>query len=272
MNKIISYCLYDTINHNLNRFPEYLVGLLLNIKVKEILFPDWKIKLYIKILNPLILSYITEISKKHDIELINVHKERHPMIARYEPFIDKTIDICIVRDLDSILSKTDKRYIEYWLHNHNKYILNYKEYMQNKNCAMGGGLGIKVQKLKLWDKLPYIGVNSYNDEYNKDEEYLYHKILKKVNKKYKTFVITRMSEYGNYYIKNKELLPTSSDVLWLTTFTNLCEIESYFFEINEMLKNVSKKYDSIFKDPNFNINVYIEPEIYYFNRTEMWRR
>ena len=52
----------------------------------------------------------------------------NPMVERYRPLVDQTIDVCITRDVDSILSKSDMEKVESWLMDDNSDVLRYREH------------------------------------------------------------------------------------------------------------------------------------------------
>ena len=142
------------------RLPEYLIGLRYNVKAAEKWFPDWELRLYIdkSVQNNLVLkSFVQKIatsSKTHPIQLIQCRDGLNPMVERYRPLVDQTIDVCITRDVDSILSKSDMEKVESWLMDDNSDVLRYREHKQSENGGMGGGIGIKVKCQALKDMKP----------------------------------------------------------------------------------------------------------------------
>lgn len=50
-----------------------------------------------------------------DIEMIDCREGMHPMIERYLPLYDDTVEVFLARDVDSILSQADSVIVSDWL-------------------------------------------------------------------------------------------------------------------------------------------------------------
>lgn len=73
------------------------------------------------------------------------------MIERYRPLVEQESGICVVRDVDSILSLTDAKLIEAWLNDSESDVLAYTEYKMSY-IAAGGGVAVKLDKVRRKDK------------------------------------------------------------------------------------------------------------------------
>lgn len=62
------------------------------------------------------------------------------MVERYRGLVEQDVDVCIVRDLDSILSKSDANRINAWLKDDGSDVFRYREYRMAYEWSMGGGM------------------------------------------------------------------------------------------------------------------------------------
>ena len=214
--KVISWCLYID-SDNINRLPEYLFGLRCNQRAARVWFPGWKLRLYIHAsvrISPAVWKYVDEIASYGypKIELIDCDVGKNPMTERYRPFVDDSVDVCIVRDLDSILSKVDADMVNQWLNNDNMDVLRYREYQQEKSRAMGGGIGIKCKithDKKLVDSTSF-GRRGY------DECKLEHFLKNNTDYTRHIEVLTRMTMFGVYCLYNNNI--NNATILWTVPF------------------------------------------------------
>lgn len=213
MVKIISWCFYiDKDNENthmtLTRLPEYLMGLKCNQRAARLWFPEWKLRLYfdeeVKTISPEIWNLVQDISiyGSPEIELVPCRPGHHPMIERYRPFIEEKDGVCIVRDLDSILSKTDADLVNLWLANQNSDLLSYEEYLMSN--TMGGGVGIKMNRVKY---SPSKGYTKHKNGRARDEPWLWQFLEENELLLNGTSYKTRMDCHGTYYIKTRYVAP-----------------------------------------------------------------
>lgn len=246
--KVISWCFYVDMK-NIERLCEYLVGLKCNQRAARWWFPEWQCRLYYDstTLNdyPVIKKYIENVCY-NGIPMIEMIPCRigYPCInERYRPFFEKNITACIVRDIDSILSKIDADHVNNWLYNTNFKIFKYLEYQMPLDYAMGGGIAIR-------------GNLNNEDKYIKpvsvirgDDELLLKNILRKNNIKESDSmtIITRMSCSGIYYIFNGNLKnsPKEQEILWMIPFYDSWLGYAYKYHGCQFLKDVNHLEDII---------------------------
>lgn len=146
--KIISWCFFVNFK-NIDRLSEYLVGLKCNQRAARWWFPGWQCRLYYDAnsLNkaPLIKEYIQNICNNGipTIEMIPV-REGYPCITeRYRPLFEPNVSACMVRDVDSILSKLDADYVNEWFNNTDLKLFKYREHLMPHDRIMGGGITVR---------------------------------------------------------------------------------------------------------------------------------
>lgn len=49
------------------------------------------------------------------VEIVDCRPMMHPMVERYHVFFDRDVDVSIVRDVDSILTKLDADVVNNWI-------------------------------------------------------------------------------------------------------------------------------------------------------------
>jgi hypothetical protein len=223
MSKVISWCFYVDCK-NLERLPEYLVGLKCNQRAARLWFPDWKLKMYIdpktKTDYPSVYQYVNEIAQYGEppIELIDCRPDSHPLIERYRPFFDSDVSVCIARDVDSILSKTDADIVNVWINEKDFDVLQYLEHWMSSRSIMGGGVGFKRNAVVAES----IQKHYYSKEDRSrgfDEDIIAAILLECVPKSRWKSYTTRMTNLGIYYLKKMDnTLPIDSTILWPVPF------------------------------------------------------
>ncbi len=201
MSRIISWSLYINSKY-IHRLGEYLFGLKCNIQAAKKWVPTFKCRLYYHSSvqdNLNIWQYVVDLCK--DVEMIKVREGYPTETERYRPLFEDH-EVTIVRDIDSILSKTDADYVNEWLQSSSK-IFYYSEYMMDHK-PMGGGVGVKG---KLLNEALYIKPVRYN---RGDDEDVLANILDL--EKDKLIIYTRMSDNGVYYTYPELML------LWTVPF------------------------------------------------------
>jgi hypothetical protein len=143
--KVISWCLYVD---NFSRLPEYLAGLRCNQRAARWYFPDWKLRLYVNG-SLCVKEFVNEVAQfgSPEIELVPCRDGANPMVERFRVFLDDSVDVSIVRDLDGILSKQDACRVNAWLDDDQSNVLAYREHEMSYK-AMGGGIGIKHRAVR----------------------------------------------------------------------------------------------------------------------------
>jgi hypothetical protein len=120
--KIISYSLFGygkERQENCFEFYDYLRGLMVNIRMARMVYPDWIIRLHVDkntykqfkdIFNNLTYSHIIEIHIHEEYELTKA------MLWRLLPCFDEDVEYTICRDLDSPLTYREAQAVDYWIH------------------------------------------------------------------------------------------------------------------------------------------------------------
>lgn len=201
MSRIISWSLYINPNY-IYRLGEYLFGLKCNIEAAKKWFPTFKCRIYYHSSvekHSSIWQYVLNLCQ--EIEMIKVRSGYPTETERYRPLFEDH-EITIVRDIDSILSKTDADFVHEWINTPTK-ILIYSEYKM-KNKPMGGGVCVKGN---LLNEELYIKPTFYNR--GDDEDVLANMLDLE---KDKTIIYTRMTDNGIYY------LYPDTKLLWTVPF------------------------------------------------------
>lgn len=118
MKKIISYALFGygkESSADWFEFNTYLRGLMINIRMKELLMPDWKIRVYIDK-----ISYEKFKELFDALDMIEVFVENPTELSmaslwRLKPLFDSEVEYMISRDLDSVLTYRDAQAVKDWI-------------------------------------------------------------------------------------------------------------------------------------------------------------
>lgn len=230
--KIISWCLYIDVDHartedTLLRLPEYLMGLKMNVTAAACWFPDWELRLYADETSlkrePLVWDLVRE-AVTDRVKVIPCRPGRHPMTERYRPLVEEVQGVCVVRDVDSILSLTDAQLVSRWMEDDSSDVLQYKEKdMQEK--TMGGGVAVKMGGLTL--RRPDTFAVTKLLGRGSDEPALCDFLRSTANNTRFTTVRTRMTNHGVYCIDSVDTtrVPDTFDgctILWTVPFYDRC--------------------------------------------------
>jgi hypothetical protein len=211
MRKVISFCLYY-VQDDSSIFLEYLLGLKYNHKARNLWFPDWEIWLYIDITiksKQILMDYIRSFNDPI-ITIKEIDNENNPMIERYRPIVDPTVDVVICRDIDSILSKTDAEYVSKFLEDDSKDVMCYREYKM-EYISMGGGVAVKTRN--IIDNIIYIPIKK-NRLRDYDEDIL-DELIKLTERDRIVSYETRMLNDGAYcLIEDIKDDPKECKILW----------------------------------------------------------
>jgi hypothetical protein len=229
------------------RLPEYLFGLKCNQRAARFWFPDWNLRLYIDSSvheNESVFNYLFDICEYGEpkIEMIPCRYGFNPTIERYRPFFEPNINVCLARDVDSILSKTDADYVKCWLDG--KYgdvdILCYREYMQDPVSCMGGGISVKCPR--------FLGSNLFHStpefKYLRgvDEKQL-ERLLSRAQAHH---IITKMTGNGVYsVVDDTTCKPSDSQLLWTIPFFDTLNGYAHEYENCNWLNSSSTTIDQI---------------------------
>lgn len=219
--KLISWCLYVDPD-NLQRLPEYLMGLKCNQRAARMHFPDWKLRLYVdKTLDqcPEMADYVRDLAHygTPEIDLVQCREDSNPMVERFRALLDDTVDVVLVRDVDSILSRTDADLVNAWLEDDDDDIdvFRYREYQMNCRWSMGGGMGGRTRAFASHlDHLDVVKKRGRNQDEGVLAQMLSHIPLERQRE-----VITRMTCEGTYMMMDSmHKQPKDCTVLWAVPF------------------------------------------------------
>ena len=193
MKKIISFSLY---NENIM----YLEGIICNIEIASIIYPEWICRIYYDYTVP--KSYIDKINTYNNVETIDMSDSilSNKMSWRFLSIDDSDVEIMLSRDADSRLSKREKECVE--IFKNSNYIFHDLRDHPCHNHFMGGMFGIKKNNL----------IKSFKDElllfnleniYGDDEKFLNYLIKKYIND---NLILKHDSNYDfeNFPIKKSE--------------------------------------------------------------------
>jgi hypothetical protein len=224
MRKVISLCLYYRQDAN-DRFIEYILGLKYNHKARNLWFSDWEIWLYIDTSvkkEQILMDYIRSFNDPI-ITIKEIDNENNPMIERYRPIFDPTVDIVICRDIDSILSKTDAEYVSKFLEDDSKDVMCYHEYKMGY-ISMGGGVAVKTRNIVEPNNICIPIINNRLRDY---DEKILEELINSVTTLRDRIVSyeTRMLKNGVYcLIEDIKDDPDECEILWskigLPTYKN----------------------------------------------------
>lgn len=251
--RVISWCLFFNKLH-VDRLSEYLTGLRYNRRAARLWFPGWECRLYYDEHSlseyPEILTYVKKICGVGypEIKLIPCEKGYIATSERYRPFFDENVEVTIVRDIDSILSKIDADFVNEWINNSNCKILAYREHKMTGNSFMGGGISIKGVFNKQVDKGRE--TVSLNLEKGPDEAWLREFIPKNVENSNILIIPLRMTAAGTYHTwitKNDN----ETDILWPVPFydapvgmsCNYSEDHKYLMKLKHVKRIIEYSYN-----------------------------
>lgn len=171
MRKIISYSLWcsdiklcpNKINENKNM---YCNGAIRNIELKESVYKDWEFRYYI---NNTVPYDVRQKLLSLGAELIDMSNSKIPgMFWRFLPFIDKNVDIFIVRDTDSRINKREENAVNEWLQS-NKVLHIMRDHPHHHYKILGGMWGYK-------NYLEKINISPLMDKFLKKRNYKFKRM------------------------------------------------------------------------------------------------
>jgi hypothetical protein len=110
MSRVISYSLFGN-------NPYYLKGAIHNVRNAPAFYPGWETWVYIGDDVP---SYFTDILARHASRILLRNRSSsagkyHPLLWRFDPALDKNVELLIVRDCDSFFSTREVEFVHQWL-------------------------------------------------------------------------------------------------------------------------------------------------------------
>jgi hypothetical protein len=139
MKKIVSFCLYG-------KKEIYLQGAVENSKLVSIIYPGWTGRFYVDRKVPRrIKSEIVE--NGCEVLEFETKKGMNPMLTRFLPWEDISVDLWISRDCDSRLNWREKAAVDEWIESDKTFHL-MRDCHNHYYPIMGGMFGIKNFKFK----------------------------------------------------------------------------------------------------------------------------
>jgi len=208
MKKIISFTLYKGVNN-----PNvYNYGILCNIELSKIIYPDWICRIYCGQSVP--LEIIEKISSYDNVEIykMNEDEEYSYRMWRFLPIDDDDVEVMLCRDADSRISYREKKLVDIFLSS--DFLMHSIRDNLNHPDIMAGMWGMKKnnrinmsQLCKEFKK----NIGPHTDYgYNSDQDFL-RQIIKPI---FKDSILTHCS----YYLKNMPIEPDKNGYFVGQTF------------------------------------------------------
>lgn len=132
MSKVVSFALWGT-----NKV--YNDGFLENVKLINELLPGFKVVVFC---TPEV-SILQKDLKGVDVRVIENHPADFSFIKwRYEPMFDKGVDVCLVRDSDSRITRREARFVTEWLESGFPFHI-MRDSPHHRSKIMGGMFGVR---------------------------------------------------------------------------------------------------------------------------------
>lgn len=107
MEKVISFSVYGS-------NPKYTVGMIKNLELSKMIFPDWKVYIYYN--NTVPIDMIEKYKKYNNCKLFNMDDYNLPgMFWRFLTYDKENVERFISRDADSRLSMREKLAVDEWI-------------------------------------------------------------------------------------------------------------------------------------------------------------
>ena len=151
MKKVISmslWCQSNPINKGcIFQTPDmYCLGALENIKLKNILYPDWTLRYYLD--NTVPKNLIDQLKEKN-VEIIDMTGSKIPgMFWRFLVMNDPKVNTFIVRDIDSRLNLREKLAVSEWMES-DKIMHVMRDHPHHYYKILGGMWGFKNESIKF---------------------------------------------------------------------------------------------------------------------------
>lgn len=191
MKKIISFTLYGN-------NPKYTNGLLCNIELSKIIYPDWICRIYYG--TSVDIETINKIKSYNHCELFLMEEDEslvYPRIWRFFAIDDDDVEVMICRDADSRLSYREKKCVDIFLESN--YLYHSIRDNVSHNDEMAGMIGIKKNdRAKIKD---LVGENYRgNGVYDADQQFLRNDVVTK----FSDSKLIHCSKYiGNFPVEQK---------------------------------------------------------------------
>ena len=170
MTKVISFSLYGDKN-------EYCIGALKNAKIAKKIFPEFECWFYVH--KPSAPKGIyKKLAAMNNVKIIfregNL-KECKPMMWRFEPIYDESVELMLSRDTDSRLTDRDVICIKEFIESDKEFNI-IRDHPYHVKEIMGGTFAAKQSMLfsnfdKLIDEYKQVGMHEYDQRFLKEKVY-----------------------------------------------------------------------------------------------------
>jgi len=262
--KVISFCLWG----NEKR---YTIGLLKNIELAKLYYPDWRCLIYIHT-SAINRDIIYNLDKFDNVSVILKFEEnirlRRFMLWRFEPVIlYPAVSHFISRDIDTRIQPREVLAVDEWLES-GKTLHIMRDHPQHYPKILGGMYGIKCDGIYNLQKDWIETIEDFyakNGEHTDDQFFLYTHIYNKINsdgriihdeiKRYegnecKQFPIKYEQNWnfvGCYIYEDESTDPQTSEVLRNWLYNNLPDrISPYTITIEDKLKFIKNTISNIY--------------------------
>ncbi len=173
--KVISFSLFTNENNDLRKKKYldndiYMLGAIVNIVEAQNIYPGWVCRFYVHTNVPI----KEKLLERDDCEVIIIESNIPPMYWRFFVVDDPNIDLCIIRDTDSIVNIKEKNAVDEWI-NSNYILHTMHDHFHHARVIMGGmwGLKLKDKNINIVKKIyNYCDNKKFNWSYSDDQKFL----------------------------------------------------------------------------------------------------
>jgi hypothetical protein len=164
MKKIISFSLFGS-------NPKYNVGIICNLEIAKVIYPDWICRVYIGDSVP--LNTINQLKTYNNCELVFVPENNKNMSYMWRFLAIDDCDIALSRDADSRLSFREKSLVDEFLLSECLFhhIRDHPKHQEHKGSVMAGMWGMKKNNRVCMKEAINIFLNDH-DYYSSDQNFL----------------------------------------------------------------------------------------------------
>ena len=147
MVKVISFCLWGDQK-------KYTIGAIKNVDLAKVFYPDFECWIYVH--EPSVPKYIVdELFLKDNVKIIFKYSDINtskPMMWRFEPIINKDVELFMSRDTDTRILLREQLAVNEWI-NSDKLIHIMRDHPYHDYCIQGGMWGMKQNNLCDFEQL-----------------------------------------------------------------------------------------------------------------------
>jgi GR25 family glycosyltransferase involved in LPS biosynthesis len=191
--KVIAFCLWG---HE----KRYTVGLIQNIKLASLYYPDWICYIYIHHLSltpELKMSLKSFSNIKLIIKTDDVIRSKRFMLWRIEPIMDKNVDVFISRDIDTRIFPREVLAVRQWLSS-DKVIHIMRDHPQHYNKILGGMFGVKTERFRKYDWNKYIEAYFQLHGENENDQHFLEKYIYNMTSLNQKMIHDEIKMYENH--------------------------------------------------------------------------